>query len=263
MSPKGTAAPARPFIDLNADLGEGAGAEHLAEDEKLLSLVSSANIACGYHAGDSVTIRETVRVARDLGVAIGAHPSFPDRPGFGRREMRIADDDLRNHIVKQIDILAEACAAAGAKLRYVKPHGALYNLAARERNTADVIADSIRSVDPRLTLLGLAGNQMLDSARAAGIGAAAEAFADRGYADDGTLIPRGEDGAMLENPGEIAARAIRLVTEQKLRSRDGRDIAIAADSICTHGDGPNAYAILRRLRADLVAAGVTIAPFAR
>lgn len=163
----------------------------------------------------------------------------------------------------QIEILANACAGAGATLRYVKPHGALYNLAARDRNTADVIADSIRAVDPRLIFLGLAGNQMLESARAARIGAAAEAFADRGYADDGTLIPRGEDGAMLENPEEIAARAIRLVTDQKLRSRNGRDIAIAADSICTHGDGPNAYAILRRLRADLESAGVAIAPFAR
>lgn len=263
MSAIGAAASGRASIDLNADLGEGAGTARLAEDEKLLSLVSSANIACGYHAGDAVTIRDTVRIARDRGVSIGAHPSFPDRLGFGRREMRIADEELRRHLVKQIEILAEACAAAGTTLRYVKPHGALYNLAARDRKTAGIIADSIAAVDPKLILLGLAGNLMLDAARDAGIGVAAEAFADRGYADDGTLIPRGEPGALLDDPEEIAARAIRLVKEKRLRSRDGNEMTINADSLCTHGDGPNAYAILKRLRADLEAAGVTIAPFAR
>ncbi len=251
----------RVAIDLNADLGEGSGNSRLAEDEKLLSLVSSANIACGYHAGDAVTIRDTVRIARDRGVSIGAHPSFPDKLGFGRREIKIGAEELRLHIIKQIEILAEACAAAGTKLNYVKPHGALYNLAARDRATSDLIADSIRAVNPSLVLLGLAGNQMLDSARAAGIGAAAEAFADRGYSDDGTLVPRGEDGALLDSPEEIASRAIRLVKERSLVARSGKELTIDADSLCTHGDGPNAFEILKQLRADLEGAGIAITPF--
>lgn len=250
-------------IDLNADLGEGAGTERLAQDKKLLSLVSSANIACGYHAGDAVTIRDTVRIAHERGVSIGAHPSFPDKLGFGRREMRIADDELRRHIVKQIEILAEECGRAGATLRYIKPHGALYNLASRERRTADLIASAVTAVDRSLVLLGLAGNEMLAAARDAGLATAAEAFADRGYADDGTLIPRGQEGALLEEPQMIAARALRLIRDEKLSSRDGKELSIRADSLCTHGDGPNAFAILQRLRSDLEAAGITIAPFAR
>ena len=249
-------------IDLNADLGEGAGTERLAEDEKLLSLVSSANIACGYHAGDAVTIRDTVRAAHERGVSIGAHPSFPDKLGFGRREMRIADDELQRHIVKQIEILAEECGRAGATLRYVKPHGALYNLASRERRAADVIASSVAAVDRELVLLGLAGNEMLAAARDAGLLTAAEAFADRGYADDGTLVPRGQNGALLEDPETIAARALRLIRDGKLTSRDGKELSIRADSLCTHGDGPNAFAILQRLRSDLEGAGIGIAPFA-
>ena len=252
----------RRSIDLNADLGEGAGTERLAEDEKLLSLVSSANIACGYHAGDAVTIHDTVRTAHERGVSIGAHPSFPDKIGFGRREMRIADDELKRHIVKQIEILAEECARAGATLRYVKPHGALYNLASRERRTAEVIASAVADVDRRLVLLGLAGNEMLQAARDAGLATAAEAFADRGYADDATLVPRGEEGALLDNPEMIAARALRLIREERIVSRNGKELSIRADSLCTHGDGPNAFAILQRLRADLEAAGVTISPFA-
>lgn len=204
-----------------------------------------------------------MRLAHELGVVIGAHPSFPDRPGFGRREIKIGADDLSSHIERQIEIMAEACAAAGARLRYVKPHGALYNLATRDRVTAQLIAECVKTVDADLILLGLAGNGMLDAARDAGVRVAAEAFADRGYADDGTLIPRDQPGALLENPEEIAVRALRLIRERKIRSRDGKDLYVTADSLCTHGDGPNALAILRRLRADLESAGVSIAPFAQ
>jgi UPF0271 protein len=203
-----------------------------------------------------------VRIARDLGVTIGAHPSFPDKPGFGRREMRISDSELEHHLARQIEILADACASASARLRYVKPHGALYNLAARDRRTAEIIASAIAVVDDSLILLGLAGNQMLAVARNAGLSVASEAFADRGYADDDTLIPRGERGALLEDPEEIAARALRLIREHRLISRDGKDLSITADSLCTHGDGPNALAILERLRRDLEASGVKISPFA-
>lgn len=251
----------RRSIDLNADLGEGNGTERLDEDKKLLSLVTSANIACGYHAGDAVSIRETVRVAADLGVSIGAHPSYPDRLGFGRREMKIADEELRRHIVGQMDILADACSAAGTKLRYVKPHGALYNAATRDRHLASVIAGSIASFDSTLVLLGLADNLMLDAAREAGLAVAAEAFADRAYEKDGTLVPRGDPGALLEDPAVIAARAVNLIRTGKLVSRDGGEIAIRADSLCTHGDGPNARAILERLRIDMEAAGFVVAPF--
>ncbi len=248
-------------VDLNADLGEGSGTERLAGDKLLLSLVTSANIACGYHAGDAVSIKENVRAAADLGVTIGAHPSFPDRLGFGRREMKIADDELKRHIVMQIEILAEACETAGTKLRYVKPHGALYNLATRERRTASLIAESIASIDKSLILLGLANNLMLDAARDAGLTAAAEAFADRGYEADGTLVPRGQPGALLENADDIAARTVTLVLERKLIARDGCEIELDADSLCTHGDGPNAHAILQRLREAMKGAGIKVAPF--
>lgn len=251
----------RRSIDLNADLGEGNGTERLDEDRKLLSLVTSANIACGYHAGDAVSIRETVRAAADLGVAIGAHPSYPDRLGFGRREMRIADAELTRHIIEQMDIIADACSAAGTKLRYVKPHGALYNAATRDRNTAVVIAESIASFDRTLVLLGLANNGMLDAARAAGLTVAAEAFADRGYENDGTLVPRSEPNALLDDPALIAARALNLVKKGKLVSRAGIEIELRADSLCTHGDGLNARAILERLRGELEGAGIVIAPF--
>ncbi|MBA3646657.1 MAG: LamB/YcsF family protein [Gemmatimonadaceae bacterium] len=248
-------------VDLNADLGEGSGTGRLAGDKQLLSLVTSANIACGYHAGDVVSIRETVRAAADLGVTIGAHPSFPDRLGFGRREMKIADDELKRHIVMQIEILAEACETAGTKLRYVKPHGALYNLATRDLNTATLIAESIAGVDKSLVLLGLANNLMLEAARDAGISGAAEAFADRGYEADGTLVSRGQPGSLLENADDVAARAVKLVLERKLIARDGCELEIDADSLCTHGDGPNAYAILQRLREEMERAGINVAPF--
>ena len=248
-------------IDLNADLGEGAGTQRLDEDRKLLSLVTSANIACGYHAGDAVSIRETVRAAADLGVTIGAHPSYPDRLGFGRREMKIEDGQLKGHIVTQIGILADACEAAGTRLRYVKPHGALYNAATRDRRIAEVIADSISSFDKSLVLLGLANNQMLTAARERGLTTASEAFADRGYEVDGTLVPRGKPEALLEDPAFIAQRAIRLIREGKLTTRDGTEISLDADSLCTHGDGPNARAILERLRSDLEASGIVIVPF--
>lgn len=176
--------------------------------------------------------------------------------------MRIADRELERHLRKQIEILAEACAEAGTKLRYVKPHGALYNLAAGDRATAEVVARAVRTVDAELILLGLAGSGMLDAARDAGLATASEAFADRGYADDGTLIPRGQPGALLEDPDEIATRALRLITTGRLRSRDEKEIAITAESLCTHGDGPNALAILQRLRAELQRSGVTVSTFA-
>ena len=248
-------------IDLNADLGEGDGTSRLAGDIELLSLVSSANIACGYHAGDATSIRETVKAALERGVVVGAHPSYDDRAGFGRRDVEVSAAKLRGDIARQVEILSAACAAAGGRLRYVKPHGALYNRATRDRKTADVIAESVRSVDPSLVLLGLAGNAMLDAGRAAGLAVAAEAFADRGYLDDGTLVPRNEPGALLDDTNAISVRAVRLVRDLRLLSRDGRDLAIEADSLCTHGDGPNALAILKSLRAGLEAAGITVKPF--
>lgn len=175
--------------------------------------------------------------------------------------MKIADAELKRHIVDQIDILADACSAAGTKLRYVKPHGALYNAAARDRHVADVIAGAVASFDKTLVLLGLANNQMLDAARDAGLAVAAEAFADRGYEKDGTLVPRSETGAILDNPALISARAVNLVRNGKLVSRDGTELELHADSLCTHGDGPNARAILERLRAEMETAEIVIAPF--
>jgi len=202
-----------------------------------------------------------VRVALDCGVVIGAHPSYDDREGFGRREIEVPSRRLRQDIVAQIETLAGACLVAGGRLGYVKPHGALYNRATSDPEVARIIADAIRAVDPTLVLLGLAGNQMLDAGRAAGLTIAAEAFADRGYRNDGTLVPRSEQGALLDDPAAIAARAVRLVKDEKLVSRDGHELTIRADSLCTHGDGPKALPILRSLRAGLEQAGITIAPF--
>jgi 5-oxoprolinase (ATP-hydrolysing) subunit A len=252
----------RPAIDLNADLGEGFGHSRLMEDEALLDLVSSANIACGFHAGDATTMRDTVMAAAARGVAIGAHPSYPDIPGFGRRELDIAPMEIRFHVAFQLRALRDVCAAENAKLSYVKPHGALYNRAAKDHPAADAVVSAILDVDASLVLLGLAGSEMARAAEKRGVTFAAEAFADRAYRHDGSLVPRSEPGAVIHDVRAAVDRAITLVKSNTITAQDGAMLSVTAQSLCVHGDNPDAAPLLRELRARLLESGVSIAPFA-
>jgi len=207
-------------------------------------------------------MRETVRASRMRGVTIGAHPSYPDLPGFGRRELGLPTTQIRRHVASQIKALKDICTAEGARLCYVKPHGALYDRAARKPDTARAVIDAIREVDSTLVLLGLAESEMQSVAVAAGIAFASEAFADRAYGSDRFLVPRSQPGAMIEDVGEAVERALRLVERRTTTSIDGTELAIEATSLCVHGDNPRALELVRALRSELEAAGVRIAPFA-
>lgn len=248
-------------IDLNSDLGESYGAWRMGDDAAMLEVVSSANVACGFHAGDPAGILRTVKSAAQRGVAIGAHVSYPDLAGFGRRDMDIAPADLTADVVYQIGALTGLAAAAGAEVRYVKPHGALYNRIAVDAVQGAAVIAALKAVDPTLVLMGLAGAPILDQARAAGLTVVAEAYADRAYTPAGHLVPRREAGAVLHDVPLIAARMVRLATEGVVEAIDGSVIRIDAQSICVHGDSPGAVAIAREVRGRLEAAGIAIAPF--
>jgi len=250
------------IIDLNADLGEGSGRSRLSEDAILLDLVSSANIACGFHAGDSTTMRDTVRAAKERGVSIGAHPSYPDIPGFGRRELGLPASEIARHVEFQVRVLSDVCSAEGARLYYVKPHGALYNRAVRDERAAVAIAQVIAKVNPGLSLLGLPSSEMSRAAERAGIQFINEAFVDRAYRKDGTLVSRDEPDAVIHDVESAAERALTLVRMHSISAQDGSVVRIHAQSLCVHGDNPDAAAMLRHLRAKLQAAGAKIAPFA-
>jgi UPF0271 protein len=252
----------RSTIDLNADLGEGFGHSRLAEDEALLDLVSSANVACGFHAGDAMTMRETIRAAASRGVTIGAHPSYPDIPGFGRRELGLSPEEIRFHVAYQLRAIREICLAENAKLSYVKAHGALYNRAARDSSAAAAIAQAISDVDPSLAVLGLPGSEMSHAATRNHLRFFAEAFADRAYKRDGSLVPRQEPGAVIHDVQTAVERAIMLLESDSIVADDGTAIGIAAQSLCVHGDNPDALPLLRRLKATLESSGVRVVPFA-
>ena len=247
----------RVTIDLNADVGEGYG-----QDAALMPLISSANIACGGHIGDADSMREAVALAIEHGVAIGAHPSFPDREHFGRQEMHLGARELHECIVEQIEALASVAAAAGARLRHVKPHGALYNMAARDAELAATIADAIRSVDPTLMVFGLAGSALVKAVDQIGLRGVGEAFADRAYRPDGSLLPRDQPGSVLHDEALVTARAVGMVRDGSVLAVDNRRIAIQADTICLHGDTSGADVMARRIRDAFAAAGITVsAPF--
>lgn len=245
-------------IDLNADLGEWDGPGVAPVDARLLSLATSANIACGGHAGTPDVMLATVTMAKTLGVAIGAHPGYADPEGFGRRELGLSPPEIERQVSSQVAAMAECCRKAGARLRYVKPHGALYNRAVRDREAARAVVNAVGG----LVLLCLPGSEMMKEAQRVGVRTAAEAFVDRGYRADGTLVPRGEPGALLEDVGTAVERALRLVTEGRLTPREGPDLAIRADSLCVHGDGPHAAALLEAVRVRFAEAGILLAPFA-
>lgn len=240
-------------VDLNADLGEGA-----PDDAELLALVSSANIACGWHAGDARLMQATVAAALERGVAIGAHPSYPDRENFGRSEMQLAPADIRADLIYQIGALDALVRAAGGRLHHVKPHGALYNQAARDPALADAIADAVLDVNPSLALYGLAGSELLKAAERAGLRAVAEVFADRGYRADGSLVPRSQPGAFVEDTDEAVARTLRMVSEGVVQSVTGEVVPLQVQTICLHGDGAHALAFARALHHALNLAGVEL-----
>ncbi|MDI6838155.1 MAG: 5-oxoprolinase subunit PxpA [Rhizobiaceae bacterium] len=248
-------------IDLNSDLGEGYGAWKMGDDEAMLAIVSSANVACGFHAGDPAGILKTVKAAAEKGVSIGAHVSYPDRVGFGRRDMDVSGGELTADVIYQIGALKGLAAAAGTTVGYVKPHGALYNRIAHDAKQGQAVIDGIKAVDPSLVLMGLAGSPILDLARKAGLEVVAEAFADRAYQPDGQLVSRRDPGAVLHDPQLIARRMLRLAYQGTLEAIDGSMIKIEAQSICVHGDSPGAVAIARDIRRAFEADGVRVRSF--
>lgn len=247
-------------IDLNSDLGESFGAYTMGRDADIIPLVSSANVACGFHAGDPEVMAKTAQLCAGAGISIGAHPGFPDLQGFGRRNMNLSPEAVKALILYQVGALDAFCRSAGMKLRHVKPHGALYNMAAKDPALAKAICEGIRDYDPTLILLGLSGSEMLRQAEAAGIPWAAEVFADRGYQDDGTLVPRGKPGAMILDEEEAVRRVIRMVKEHTVLSVTGKTIEIAPDSVCVHGDSEKALLFVKKIRAALEAEGIAIRP---
>jgi len=250
-------------IDLNADLGEGYGAWPAPADADLFPLISSASIACGFHAGDPERMRETAALAARHSVVVGAHPGYPDLLGFGRRDLGASAREVADYVAYQVGAMIACARAAGTRVGYVKPHGALYNRAARDPEIAAAIADGVRAADPALALLGLAGSALTAGARAAGLRAVSEAFLDRGYQRDGSLVPRGTAGALLEDPDAAAARAVRLVREGTVDAVDGTALRVEAESLCVHGDGARAVLVLRAVRARFTAEGIAVAPFIR
>ncbi|MBN8750244.1 LamB/YcsF family protein [Xylophilus ampelinus] len=249
-------------IDLNSDLGESLGAWRMGDDDAMLDIVTSANVACGFHAGDPAGILATLKAAAARGVAVGAHVAYPDLVGFGRRAMDIASADLVAGVIYQIGALRSLAATAGARVRYVKPHGALYNTIAHDaRQARDVIA-AIRGADPELALVALAGSPLVGWAREAGLRVVSEAFADRAYTAQGTLVPRGQPGAVLHDPAQVAARMLRLVREGVVEAVDGSLTRVEAESICVHGDSAGAVAMAAELRRVLHDAGVGLRAFA-
>ncbi len=246
-------------IDLNCDLGESFGAWRMGEDAALLELVSSANVACGFHAGDPTIMRQTVDLAAAHDVAIGAHVSLPDLQGFGRREMRVSADEVYVMTLYQLGALSAFCRAAGTRLAHVKPHGALYNMAARDRTLADAIARAAHTFEPRLILFGLAGSALIDAGTALGLAVAAEAFADRRYRVDGSLQPRGEPGAVIDDAAAATAQALNIVRDGTVIAAHGEAVSLQVDTLCLHGDGAHAVSLARRLRAALEHVGVRIA----
>lgn len=248
-------------IDINSDLGESYGAWRMGDDAAMLGIVTSANVACGFHAGDPSGILQTLRSAAAQGVAVGAHVAYPDLVGFGRRNMDPTSSELVADVIYQIGALQGLAAAAGTRVRYVKPHGALYNTIAHdERQGGDVIG-ALLAIDPGLTLLALAGSPLIERARARGLAVVAEAFADRAYNDDGTLVSRRLPGAVLHDAEQVAERMLRWAQTGELTSITGRPVRIQADSICVHGDSPGAVEMARRIRARFDEAGVALRAF--
>jgi 5-oxoprolinase (ATP-hydrolysing) subunit A len=247
-------------VDLNCDLGESFGGEMIDHDAALMDHVSSVNIACGRHAGDETTMRLTVEAAAIRGLAIGAHPGYADIENFGRREMDLSPEAVYTLVREQVELMMTVCREQGARLRHVKPHGALYNQAARDARLARAIAEAVRDIDPELMIYGLSGSRSISEAEAAGLSAASEVFADRTYQADGSLTPRSMPNALIDDPEEAIRRAVSMVVDGRAFTPDGEAVEIAADTICIHGDGPHALEFARAIRAAFDARGIEVSP---
>ena len=245
-------------IDLNSDLGESFGAWPMGQDASLMASISSANVACGFHAGDPGTMRATVALAKANGVAVGAHPGFPDLVGFGRREMTATPQEVEDFVVYQVAALAGIAASQGVRLQHVKAHGALYNMACRDRGLAEAIARAVAAFDRSLILFGLPNSELIKAGQRAGLPVAAEVFADRAYEADGSLASRQKAGSVIHDQAVVVARAIMMVRERRVIAIDGSAIALKADTICLHGDTAGAAELARGVRAGLEAAGIEV-----
>ncbi len=249
-------------VDLNSDLGESFGVYRIGMDAEILRFVTSANIACGFHAGDPLIMEETVRAAKEAGTAVGAHPGFPDPAGFGRRNMACTPQEVKAYVKYQLGALDAFVRAEGLTLQHCKPHGALYNMAAADRALADAVAEAIADVDSRIILLGLANSKMIEAGREAGLRTASEVFADRAYQADGSLVSRKLPGAVIHDTEEAIARTVRMVKEGVVTAVTGETVPITADSVCVHGDNPSALAFVKSIRERLEAEGIALAPLA-
>ena len=247
-------------VDLNADLGESFGRYTLGMDDKILPVITSANIACGFHASDPVVMEKTVCMAARFGAAPGAHPGYPDLMGFGRRNMTVSPEEARAYILYQIGALDAFLHTAGLKLQHVKPHGAFYNMAAADYTLASAVCGAVRDYNPDLILLGLSGSQLIRAAEDMGLRAVSEVFADRAYEEDGSLVSRKKPGAMITDEEAAIRRVVRMVTEGRVTAITGRDIPIHAESICVHGDGEKAVLFAAKIREALEAEGVSVLP---
>jgi UPF0271 protein len=249
-------------VDLNSDLGESFGRWQLGDDAAMLPLVTSANVACGFHAGDATTLRRTCRLAAESGVVVGAQVGYRDLAGFGRRFIDMDPVELADDVLYQIGALEAMARVAGTRVAYVKPHGALYNTVVHHAAQAAAVVAAVKAYDPALPVLGLPGSQLLEVAEQAGLRTVTEAFADRGYTPEATLVPRSRPGALVTDADEVARRVVRMVQDREVVAVDGTTVAVEAESVCVHGDSPGAVAMARAVRTALDAAGVTVEPFA-
>lgn len=245
-------------VDLNSDLGEGFGRYTIGMDDGIIPLISSANIACGFHASDPVVMVETVKKAKEAGIQVGAHPGFPDLMGFGRRNMNISLGEAKAYTLYQISALGGICKAQGMKLQHVKPHGAMYNMAAKDYELSKAICEAVKEYDPQLVVMGLSGSETIRAAKDLGLRTAEEVFADRGYEEDGSLVNRKKAGAFIHDENEAITRVIRMVKEGKVTAVTGKDIEIQADSICVHGDGEKALLFVEKIRNAFEAEGIIV-----
>ena len=245
-------------IDINCDMGESYGAWKMGADAEVMPYISSANVACGFHGGDPATIRQTVRLAVDHGVAVGAHPSLPDLQGFGRRAMKISPQDMYDLVVYQAGAVEAFARAAGAKLHHVKCHGALYNMAAQDEALSEAMARAVRDLGGGVMLYALSNSTMMHVGRKEGVKVAGEVFADRGYSDDGTLSPRGKPGAMIEDAAMAAERALAMIDKGYVTALSGKPVPVSADTLCLHGDQPGAVTFARAIRKAFAERGITV-----
>ena len=245
-------------VDLNSDLGESFGRYTIGMDDKIIPLITSANVACGYHASDPVVMNKTLAMAKRAGIRVGAHPGFPDLMGFGRRNLNVSPEEAKAYTLYQLGALDAFCRTNGLKMQHVKPHGALYNMAAKDYELSKAICEGIREFDPELIVLALSGGELAHAAKDLGLRTALEVFADRAYEEDGSLVNRRKEGAMITDENLAISRVVRMIKEKKVTAITGKDIPIQADSVCVHGDGEKALAFVEKIRTALEEEGVEI-----